>query len=613
MCGIAGEIGKKFKPQPKVWEAMRKSLAKRGSSSSGILTYNNVALIQTSLDFNSKISKPFTVKYGEKDFSIVCDGRLYNKEEIKAELRKRRHCLLGYSDTEIILSAYLEWGEDCVKKFNGVFAFVIYEKHNNRLFVARDHFGVKPFFYTRINGLFVFGSEIKSLLAHPLVDPILTTEELAEVVLLGPGRTPGKTPFYGIYELLPAYSGYYFVENNNLIMDAYWKLQDHPHTDNFSQTVEKTRSLVLNSIEKQLISDTPLGTFLSGGLDSSIISSIANSYIKKQGTPLTTFSVDYVDNDKHFTASKFQPNSDVSYIRKMNDFLSAKHIRILLDSDELAEGLFDAVDARDMPGMADVDSSLLLFSKQVKKHISVALSGECADEIFGGYPWFRDESIRNAYGFPWSQNIDYRASFLSDNLKDKINTHNFVFSRYKYTINNTDVLDGTNEVDKRIKQMHQLNYQWFMQTLLDRTDRMAMYNGLEVRVPFCDHSIIEYMYRVPWEYKNYENREKGLLRIAMQGLLPDNVLWRKKSPYPKTHNPNYLALVSKMLQEIIDNSLSPILQIINKTALENLLATATTNNFTIPWYGQLMTIPQTIAYFVQINYWLEKYKVKIKL
>ena len=290
----------------------------------------------------------------------------------------------------------------------------------------------------------------------------------------------------------------------------------------------------------------------------------------------------------------------------MVEYLGCEHHLITLNNKDLANALYMAVDARDLPGMSDVDSSLLLFCKEIQKHCTVALSGECADEIFGGYPWYRDKDIRAINGFPWAQSTGYRKSFLKDDIKIP-NAENYVYSRYKDTLINTSKISGLSPLESRMKEMMKLNLDWFMQTLLDRKDRMSMYNALEVRVPFCDYRIAEYLYSVPWEYKDYKSYEKGLLREAMHDILPDKVLWRKKSPYPKTHNPEYLKLVSDMLSDIINNPSSKIFEFIKKEELQKLLNT----NRNEPWYGQLMTTPQTIAYFVQINYWLEKYNISI--
>ena len=536
----------------------------------------------------------------KEKYVITHNGELYNKQELRKELQNLGHRFHGHSDTEVILQAYVQWGETIVERLNGIFVFAIWEEHNKRLFFARDRIGVKPLFYTLKNKTFVFASEIKTLFDHPEIKPEIDIGSIAEIMLLGPGRTPGCGVFKRVKEVMPGCCGFY--EENNLRIRQYWRLTDKPHTDTFEQTAEKVRSLLLNSINKQLTTDASVGVFLSGGLDSSIVSAAANEHI-----PLQTFSVDYKDNERYFKANRFQPGSDRPYIDEMVNYLSTsspvKHHRILLDTDDLAGALYDAVDARGLPGMADIDSSLLLLCKRVKEHVPVCLSGECADEIFGGYPWYRDKDIREYKGFPWARSVDFRMSFLRPEFK--IDAVDYINERYQKTIEETHVLPGTSHLERRMKEMVNLNFRWFMQTLLSRNDCMSAACGLKVRVPFCDYRVAEYLYTVPWEMKNYQGREKGLLRHAMDGLLPEKVLWRKKSPYPKTHNPAYLAAVSAMLKEAISNANAPILQYIRKSALDGLLENTTET----PWYGQLMTTPQTIAYFLQFNYWLLKYNL----
>ena len=361
-------------------------------------------------------------------------------------------------------------------------------------------------------------------------------------------------------------------------------------------------------MRRQLKSDVPLCTFLSGGLDSSLISAIADSHFTARGKTLQTFSVGYQDNKKYFHATHFQPSPDAPYIRTMNQFLNAQHTWVTLDSEALAAALLEAVDARDLPGMADVDSSLLLFCREIRKTATVALSGECADEIFGGYPWYRDKTVRERYGFPWAQSTAYRVSFFKPEVFGGIDPAAYIDEGYRATLEQTSIRPGLDPLEQRMRQMFALNFNWFMQTLLDRKDRMSMYSGLEVRVPFCDYRIAEYLYSVPWEYKDYEGHEKGLLRQAMQGVLPTEVLWRKKSPYPKTWNPAYLNAVSAMLRSAMQDPDAPLLRIAKRAALEQLLTASETAT---PWYGQLMTTPQTIAWFVQLNYWLQKYRVEL--
>lgn len=609
MCGIAGEVSftNSLMENKESYFRMQKVIAPRGPDQNGIYINNNAALIHTRLcvvDIENGL-QPMTVKYGNNEYTLVYNGELYNTDEIRNELLQYGHKFLGHSDTEVVLKAYIQWQDKCVEKFNGIFAFTVWDNTEKRLFFARDRIGVKPLFYSIVNDSFIFGSEIKALLEHKYIEPEIDENSIAEIMFIGPGRTPGCGVFKNIKELKPACCGYYSKSGIKVI--KYWTLKDREHTDNFEQTVGKVRELVIDSVTRQLVSDVPVGTFLSGGLDSSIISSIANSYFNTQNKKLKTFSVTYEDNDKYFKASKFQPNSDTEYIKKMVEYLGCEHYLITLNNSDLANALYDAVDARDLPGMSDVDSSLILFCKEIKKHCTVALSGECADEIFGGYPWYRDKEIRAINGFPWAQSTKYRKSFLKDEIKIP-DAENYVYSRYKDTLINTSKIQGISPVESRMKEMMKLNLDWFMQTLLDRKDRMSMYSALEVRVPFCDYRIAEYLYSVPWEYKDYKSYEKGLLREAVKGLLPDEVLWRKKSPYPKTHNPEYLNIVSGMLKDVINDSTSPIFQFIKKNELEKLIKTEKHE----PWYGQLMTTPQTIAYFLQINYWLKKYNITIK-
>jgi len=332
------------------------------------------------------------------------------------------------------------------------------------------------------------------------------------------------------------------------------------------------------------------------------------SELKKQGKTLNTFSIDYRDNDKYFQKSHFQPNSDPEYIKCMADYLGSEHHWFIVDTPELVNALTEAVDARGLPGMADVDASLLLFCREIKKFGTVALSGECADELFGGYPWYRDEDIRLIDGFPWAQSTDYRSRFICDEYRNRIDARGYVYSLYRNTADYAMKLETDNPVEYRMREMTQLNFHWFMQTLLDRKDRMSMYSGLEVRVPFCDYRLAEYVYNVKWEYKDYMGREKGLLREAMKDWLPEKVLHRKKSPYPKTHNPNFLEAVSVRLNEILNESNSKLTEIVKRETLEQLL----THKDKEQWYGQLMNLPQTIAFFIQLDYWLRKFNVQFQ-
>lgn len=614
MCGIAGQIGRDprvIQGQYAAYCAMQRTLARRGPDQRGMYISGRAALIHARLavvDLENGC-QPMQLDWQGESYTLVYNGELYNTPELRALLEARGHAFTGHSDTEVLLHAYAEWGASCVDRFNGIFAFAVWAARAGTLFLARDRCGVKPLFYAQTDDSLIFGSEIKTLLAHPAVPPRVDARGLAEVLLLGPGRVPGSGVFQNVRELLPGQYALYEAGSGRLLLHRYWRLVDHEHPDDFPATVRRVRDLVMDAIQRQLVSDVPVAAFLSGGLDSSLISAVADAQFTAQGKTLRTFSVGYKDNKRYFHATKFQPGADAPFIRRMNAFLHAEHHWVTLDTPDLVPALYEAVEARDLPGMADVDASLLAFCQRIKPHATVALSGECADEIFGGYPWYRDPTIREQYGFPWAQSTAYRASFIRPGVLDGIEPEEFVDGWYRRTLEETSVRPGLSSLERRMRQMMNLNFTWFMQTLLDRKDRMSMYSGLEVRVPFCDHRIAEYLYSVPWEFKDYQGKEKGLLREAMEGVLPPEVLWRKKSPYPKTWNPEYLAAVSRELKNVLADPAAPLLGVIRADALERLLASGADNP--VPWYGQLMTTPQTIAWFLQLNHWLQTCKVEL--
>lgn len=605
MCAIAGLIGVSY--DERILCAMRSTMERRGPDQQGSYLAPGLALLHARLAVVDPVGgrQPMELEWGGQKLVLVYNGELYNTPELRRELEALGHGFRTHSDTEVLLHSYAQWGQDCVDRLNGIFAFGIWECGAGRLFLARDRIGVKPLFYTRVGGGLAFASEIKTLLAHPQVRPRIDSQGVSELLLIGPGRTPGCGVFRDILEVEPGCCGYW--DGSRLTLRRYWQLTPREHRETFAETAEHVRYLVKDAIERQLISDVPVCTFLSGGLDSSLISSVAARYLARRGERLVTFSVDYAKNEEFFHASKFQPNSDSAYIRRMVSYLDSDHHPVTLDTPELTDALEEAVLARDLPGMADVDSSLLLFCREIKKTATVALSGECADEIFGGYPWYRDPEVRAKAGFPWAQSTAWRASFLHRDYRDRIDPADYVNSRYRATCAESLILPDTPPEERRMQEMVNLNFRWFMQTLLDRKDRMSMFSGLEVRVPFCDWRIAEYLYSVPWAFKDRDGYEKGLLRRAMAEFLPEEVLWRKKSPYPKTHNPAYLAAVTQRLDEVLADPSAPIHALVDRVALEGLKTAQTA----WPWYGQLMNIPQTMAYMLQINFWLKHYRVAL--
>ena len=601
MCGISGMIG--LESGDATVERMLATMSRRGPDSSGRYRGRDAALLHSRLAVIDPEGgrQPMTLSFGGEIYTIVYNGEVYNTEELRRKLLQAGHSFHGHSDTEVVLHAYAQSGAECLREINGIFAFAVWERKRKRLFLARDRIGVKPLFYSLSGGGILFASEIKTILTHPSVKARLDDEGARQLILLGPGRLPGSGVLKDIREIEPGWYGYY--DNSRLQLTQYWKLTDREHTHSFAETSEYVRYLVTDAIRRQMVSDVPIGTFLSGGLDSSIITAICARELQRRGEVLQTFSVDYLNNNRYFQANAFQPESDQEYIALMQSDLETRHHWTVLTSEELVNALEEATIARDLPGMADVDVSLLLFAGQIRREVTVALSGECADEIFGGYPWYRDPKIRSQTGFPWAQNTAFRAGFLPHGLQQ--DAESFVLDAYTQTCRESDILPGTDLQERRMKEMVNLNFRWFMQTLLDRKDRMSMYHGLEVRVPFCDYRIAEYLYAVPWEMKDYRGREKGLLRHAMTGLLPDRVLYRKKSPYPKTFDPVYEQLVSNRLQQLLEEE-SPLWHLIRKDAAKALLSAESP----WPWYGQLMRRPQTMAYLLQLDFWLRHYHIE---
>ncbi len=607
MCAIAGMLG--LRADAAVIGRLKATMLRRGPDDFGVFSGGALTLLHARLAVIDLAGgrQPMSLTVGQECYTLVYNGELYNTRELRQELEALGHRFSGHSDTEVVLHGYAQWGLECLTRFNGIFAFAVWEQKARRLVLARDRMGVKPLFYAEHQGGFLFASELKTILAYPGFQAAIDAQGAGELLLLGPGRTPGSGVFRGIRELEPGCYGIY--EAGSFRWKRYWKLTDGVHDHSLEETLEAVRYLVTDAIRRQMVSDVPLGTFLSGGLDSSIISAVCARELGSQGKRLPTFSVDYEHNREFFRPGKFQPTSDADFVGIMEQAIGSRPHRVTLTAQELADALEDATRARDLPGMADVDFSLLLLCREIRKEVTVALSGECADEVFGGYPWYRDPEVRQQDGFPWAQSTALRQSLMTGSLQSKLDAQEFVHSRYRQTLAESDISPEASPLERRMKEMVNLNFRWFMQTLLDRKDRMSMDCSLEVRVPFCDWRIAQYLYRVPWEMKDLGGVEKGLLRKAMEGLLPEAVLWRKKSPYPKTYDPTYLSLMTHRMEALLQTPKAPLWSLVQPCQVRRLME----QEFKWPWYGQLMAKPQTLAYLICLNVWLELYNVDIFL
>lgn len=561
----------------------------------GIYSHGNILLIGQYAE-----DGPVTLKAGGKEYAAVFAGRIFNREELYKELN-----IAKTTDARLALYAYAAWGIKCFERFNGVFSFAAYEKSEKKLVLARDRAGAKPLFYYRDNNGLLFGSFVRTLLASGLVRREVDEYGLKQLLLLGPARPQGSGIIKGVEELKPA--EYLVFENGTVKIDSYWKLEARPHLMYFDKTVEYTRELTMDAIKIQLDDDTAPSCMLSGGLDSGIVTMAAAKYYKEQGTQLRTYSVDYDGNDKYFEKNKFQPSLDKVYIDIMREFAPGRHKTVMLGNDDVAKAVVDAAKARDIPGMGDIDSSLLLFCKEIKKTDNVCLSGECADEVFAGYRWYHDEELLYKDTFPWSDALGMRKRLFKG--ADLDGGEDFVTELYRNTVHLTDYLDTDTVTDRRIREMFVLNYYWFMQTLIDRSDRMAFEAGLEVRVPFCDYRLVELAYNMPWKYKAAGGREKGILREAFKDLLPAEIVFRKKNPFPKTFNPLYFERVTKHAEKLINDKTSVLYDLVDKEFFADLKENRV--SLADPWFGQLMRIPQIFAYLIQLDVFFREFGLNL--
>jgi asparagine synthase (glutamine-hydrolysing) len=636
MCSILGllDFAKKISPNNlDILAKMGKKLAHRGPDQNGIcrgdsfiFQHNRLAIIDIE---NGR--QPMTTIYQGYTYTIVYNGELYNTDELRNELRTYGVEFQTYCDTEVVLYAYIIWGEQCSSKLNGIFAFVVYDDKEKRAYLSRDRFGIKPFFYTFVDGALLFASEIKGLFGHPGVKRQLNMYGLWQLLYMMPVKEEGTAIFKDIFELPTAGHAIFTAEDNAgsagfqslqnasvspvhsfktdrncLNIAKYWTLTAVRNTDSESEIVAATRELLIDTIERQLVSDVPLCTFLSGGLDSSVITAIAAQKYQREGGQLSTYSFEHEGNREHFTQTLFQPQSDDEYAIYMANYANTNHTVLTAATRDLVDNLLPAIEFRDYPGMADIDSSLLYYCRQVKNKHTVALSGECSDEVFGGYPWFYRPEMLSSGFFPWIHDPKARINLFKPELVRPEEGFEYTSDIYRRSVAACPLLPDEPESMKNARIANWLSINYFMTNLLERKDRMSMASGLEVRVPFADHRLVQYVYNVPWEIKYKDNVEKSLLRAAMKDYLPERILYRKKSPYPKTHNPLYEELVFNLFKERLSNGSGILPELLQNNVLERLMHP---DNKT--WFGQLMGIPQLMAWMIQLDYWFEEYQIEL--
>ncbi|NKQ12636.1 asparagine synthase (glutamine-hydrolyzing) [Pseudomonas sp. SST3] len=569
MCGIAGWLSYSLNMQTQqdTLQRMTDTMALRGPDAEGVWISGPIGLGHRRLSIIDLEGgkQPMLVRQddGQQFAAITYSGEVYNFRELRAELQVRGHRFESRSDTEVVLRAYLEWGEGFVDHLNGMFAFALWDMRNQQLLLIRDRMGVKPLYYYQTGDGVIFGSEPKALLANPLVPRKVRADGLREILEMV--KTPGHAVFHGMREVLPG--EVVRIDRKGLARRRYWQLEAREHAHTLEQTIRHTRDLLEDIVERQIVSDVPLCSLLSGGLDSSIITALASKKLLASGKEnIRSFSVDFLDHGNGFTSDAVRGTPDAPFVRDLVERIHSSHNEIMLDSRELADPALrsQVIRALDLPPAywGDMWPSLYRLFQQVRKHSTVALSGESADEVFGGYRWFHDPEAIAADTFPWLTSVtgkyfDGKTLFDIDLLR-QLDMPGFLGDSYSQAIAETPTLATESPVERRMRQMSYLNLTRFVQTLLDRKDRMSMAVGLEVRVPFCDHRLVEYAFNIPWEMKAFDGREKSILRAATRDLLPESIADRVKSPYPSTQDPAYEQALRASLTKIVASPDAPV-------------------------------------------------------
>lgn len=604
MCSICGLINfhEQIEEKLKRTETMGRTMKHRGMDDDGSFEFAYGALQHNRLSVMDPENgrQPMSAKKDGKTYTIVYNGEVYNCDELRKQLNEEGINFKTNCDTEVVLYTYMLYGEKCVEMLNGIFAFAIYDEKQEHIFLARDRFGIKPFFYSVFGSTFAFASEIKALLTLPEIKPIVDEKGIWQLLFLAPITLEGYTVFKDILEIKPGYCGTFSKEGLSLY--KYFELIPERLDVTPSEAADEVKRLLEDTVKRQVISDVPLCTFLSGGLDSSALSALAAREYVKKGRILSTYSFEYEDNKKNFKQSLFQPQGDDDFAIYLAEVLGTDHTVLTVPTQTVADYLTKAVHYRDFPGQADIDSSLLYFCAQVKKNHTVAMSGECSDEIFGGYPWFYREEMLYSDFFPFVHDPFARINLFNKNKVKPDEGYKYMSGVYRNDIDSVRVLESDSEASKTARVATILSVKYFMTNLLERKDRMSMASSLEVRVPFADHRLAQFVYNVPWEIKFENAQEKALLRNAMRDYLPDKILWRKKSPYPKTHNPKYEQLVTEMLENRLKNGNDRLAEILDFDVYK-----ALKEKDNITWFGQLMAKPQLFAWLLQLDYFLENY------
>ena len=574
MCGMTGwvDYARDLTRERAVIEAMTETMACRGPDAAGVWLRRDVALGHRRLAVIDLAggAQPMVVSTPAGDVAMVYTGETYNFTELRRELELHGHTFETASDTEVVLRGYLQWGEALAERLNGMYAFAIWDDRERKLVMIRDRMGVKPLYFYRTPDGVLFGSEPKAILANPIVRRAVDLDGLRE--LLVPAKSPGKSVWKGMREVQPA--TVVTVDERGVRERTYWRLESRLHADDRDTTVARVRGLLDDIVGRQLVADVPLCVLLSGGLDSSAITALA---ARELSAPVRTFSVEFTGQAENFTPSDTHPTLDTPYVHDVARHVGSAHTDIVIDHRQLSDPAIrrKVVAALDLPtGGGEQDASLYLLFRAIRQQSTVALSGESADEIFGGYRQFHDPGVQRTDAFPWiaigASWTDPSGYILTPEVRAALDLETYLQDRYRDAVAEVERLPAEDDFTHRMRVMSYLHLTRFVRILLDRNDRMSMAVGLEVRVPFCDHRLVEYVYNTPWSMKTYDGREKSLLRGAVRDVLPESVVQRVKSRYPSTSDPLYGAAIQAQARELLDGGNDTLFSVVDRHALERL-------------------------------------------